>query len=52
VIMPKIVTKAPAMKDHAEYATKIKGQTAGYSNRVIPALKADADIEDNRFDFN
>jgi len=52
VVMPKAVAKAPAMKDHADYIAKIKGQTAGYSNRVIPALKADADIEDNRFEFN
>ena len=52
VVMPKMVTKAPALKDHSEYVAKIKGQTAGYPNRVIPALKADADIEDNRFEFN
>lgn len=52
VVMPKVVTKAPALKDHADYAAKIKAQTGGYANRVIPALKKDADIEDNRFEFN
>lgn len=52
VVKPTIVTKAPVLKDHAEYVTKMKGQTAGYSNRVLPALKADADIEDNRAEFN
>jgi len=52
VVQPIVITKAPALKDHSEYAAKVKGQVAGYSNRIIPALKKDADIEDNRFDFN
>lgn len=52
VVQPKIVTKAPAIKDHVDYINKMKQSTAGYPGRVIPALKADADIEDNRSKFN
>jgi peptidyl-prolyl cis-trans isomerase D len=52
VVQPKVITKAPVLKDHADYVTKVKAQTGGYSNRVVPALKADAEIEDNRAEFN
>jgi peptidyl-prolyl cis-trans isomerase D len=52
VVRTIAVTKAPAMKDHTEYVAKVKAQKAGDSNRTIPALKADADIEDNRAEFN
>lgn len=52
VVKPTIVTKAPVLADYADYVAKVKGMTGGYGNRVIPALKSDADIEDNRFDFN
>lgn len=51
VIQPKLITKAPALKNHADYIAKVKSQVAGYSGRVIPALKAEADIEDNRAKF-
>lgn len=44
--------KAPALKSHAAYVTKLKAQSASDANRVIPALKANAKIEDNRKDFN
>ncbi|OAB25162.1 peptidyl-prolyl cis-trans isomerase D [Flavobacterium fryxellicola] len=44
--------KAPAMKNHAPYVAKLKGQSASEVNRVIPALKGNAKIEDNRQDFN
>ena len=44
--------KAPALKEHAAYVAKLKAQTAGDGNRVIPALKANATIEDNRKQFN
>lgn len=44
--------KAPALKSHAAYVTKLKAQSASDANRVIPALKANAKIEDNRIDFN
>ena len=43
--------KAPALKSHAQYVTKIKAQTSGDSNRAIPSLKAAATIEDNRKQF-
>ncbi len=52
VVAPKSVAKAPAIKDHLDFINKVKGQVGGYSSRVIPALKADADIEDNREKFN
>lgn len=52
VVSPKAVTKAPAIKDHLDYVNKVKAMTGGYSSRVIPALKEDADIEDNRAKFN
>ena len=44
--------KAPTLKDHAPYVAKLKAQSAGDSNRVITALKANAKIEDNRSQFN
>ncbi len=46
------VVKAPALKSHAAYVTKLKTQSASDANRVIPALKENAKIEDNRMDFN
>jgi peptidyl-prolyl cis-trans isomerase D len=44
--------KAPAMKNHAPYVAKLKSQSASDVNRVIPALKSSAKIEDNRKQFN
>jgi peptidyl-prolyl cis-trans isomerase D len=44
--------KAPALKEHAAYVTKLKAQSASDMNRAIPALKANAKIEDNRGSFN
>jgi peptidyl-prolyl cis-trans isomerase D len=52
VIKPTAITKAPALKNHSDYVNKVKAQVAGYSGRVIGALKADADIEDDRLKFN
>ncbi|RZJ66716.1 MAG: peptidylprolyl isomerase [Flavobacterium sp.] len=52
MVQPKIVAKAPAIKEHVDYTNKLKQVTAGYPGRVVPALKADADIEDNRTKFN
>ena len=46
------VVKAPALKSHAAYVRKLKAQSASDANRVIPALKENAKIEDNRMDFN
>ena len=31
---------------------KLKSQSASDVNRILPALKEDADIKDNRKDFN
>jgi len=52
VVKPTAVTKAPVLKDYKDYSAKVKAQVAGYAGRVIPALKSDADIKDNRADFN
>lgn len=52
VVQPKLVIKAPALKSHTEFVNKLKQQKASFSGRVLPALKADAEIEDNRPEFN
>lgn len=44
--------KAPVLKDHATYVAQLKAQSANDSNRVIPALKENAEIKDNRSQFN
>jgi peptidyl-prolyl cis-trans isomerase D len=46
------IVKAPVLKSHAEYVAKLKAQSAGDSNRVLPALKDNAEIKDNRKQFN
>ena len=51
VVVTKSVVKAPVLKSHTDYVNKVKQQVASYSGRVIPALKSDADIQDNRADF-
>jgi peptidyl-prolyl cis-trans isomerase D len=51
VIVTKAVTKAPAIQNYDEYVAKVDQQVAGYSGRVIQALKENADIEDNRAEF-
>ena len=52
VVQTKVITKAPALKNHADYVAKLKSQNASAAGRIIPALKADAEIEDNRAKFN
>ncbi len=52
VVKSASVVKAPAIKDYTPYIAKLKTQSAGDSNRVIPALKVDAKIVDNRSQFN
>ncbi len=52
VVKATAITKAIVLKDHADYIAKLKAQTASYSSRIIPALKVDADIKDNRSQFN
>ncbi|MEZ7504156.1 peptidylprolyl isomerase [Flavobacterium sp. Arc2] len=44
--------KAAALKDVSPYLAKLKAQSAGDVNRVLPALKDNATIEDNRKQFN
>ncbi|OOG71804.1 peptidylprolyl isomerase [Flavobacterium sp. A45] len=44
--------KAPALKSYTDNVAKLKAQSASEVNRVLPALKDDADIKDNRKDFN
>jgi len=44
--------KAPVLKDHTAYVAKLKAQSAGDVNRVLPALKDKAEIKDKRKDFN
>ena len=51
VIVTKMVNKAPSIKKYDEYVNKIKPQVANYAGRVLPALKNDANIKDNRADF-
>ncbi|SEA61851.1 peptidyl-prolyl cis-trans isomerase D [Flavobacterium gillisiae] len=46
------IVKAPALKDVSPYVAKLKAQSAGDVNRVLPALKDNATIEDNRKQFN
>lgn len=52
VVKNMSTVKAPALKDHAPYVAKLKAQSASDVNRVIPALKNSAKIEDNRKQFN
>lgn len=52
VVLNNSTTKAPALASHAAYITKLKAQNAGDFNRVIPALKDNAEIKDNRSKFN
>ena len=51
-VKTKTVFTAPALKNYSEYVAKLKSQNASASGRVIPALKVDAKIEDNRSKFN
>jgi peptidyl-prolyl cis-trans isomerase D len=44
--------KAPDLLDYAPYVAKLKAKSAGDVNRVLPALKDKATIEDNRKQFN
>jgi peptidyl-prolyl cis-trans isomerase D len=52
VVKNNTTLKAPALKDHTAYVVKLKAQTAGDINRVLPALKDKAEIKDNRKQFN
>ena len=52
VVKPTVISKSPVLANHKDYIAKVKSQVAGYAGRVIPALKDNADIEDNRSKFN
>jgi len=52
VVNTKAITQGIVLKNYADYIAKIKAQTGSFSSRVIPALKAEADIKDNRAEFN
>jgi peptidyl-prolyl cis-trans isomerase D len=48
VVMPKAVTKAPALKAYTDYTAKLRSQNASAPGRIIPALRENAEIKDNR----
>ena len=52
VIRTKAVVKAPKSLDLKPFIAKVKSQNANAANGVMAALKSDADIEDNRPNFN
>ena len=52
IIRTKLVAKAPTSQDLKPFIAKVKQQNANASNGVMTALKSDADIEDNRGNFN
>lgn len=53
IIRTKSLTKAPAATNYTENITRLNGQARGQvAGRIYSALKKDADIEDNRAEFN
>lgn len=52
VVQTKSIVKSPQIKDYKDFVNKVKSQNAAAANRAIPALRVDADIEDNRAKFN
>ena len=52
VVRTKAMVKAPKLADLKPFIAKVKSQNANGSNGVMTALKSDADIEDNRPNFN
>jgi peptidyl-prolyl cis-trans isomerase D len=51
VVKTKTVVKAAKIANYDAYVAKLKGVAAQSSGRVLPALKNDAKIEDNRVNF-
>jgi peptidyl-prolyl cis-trans isomerase D len=51
VIKTKSVLKAPKAPNYTDYINKVKATASQGVGRVIPALKSDAKIEDNRLEF-
>ena len=50
-VKTKTVVAAPKLPNHTEYVAKLKAQSAAAAGQMIPALKENAKIEDNRLDF-
>ena len=51
VIKAKSVAKAPKIAKYDDYVNKLKGSAGQAAGRIIPALKNDAKIDDNRLEF-
>ncbi len=51
IIKAKSVVKAPKIAKYDDYVTKLKGSAAQAAGRIIPSLKNDAKINDNRLEF-
>ena len=51
VIKTKLITKAPKLPKYDDFTAKVKANAAQAANRVLPALKTNADIKDSRSDF-
>lgn len=51
IVKTKSVSKAPKLPKYDDYVNKLKPMSASAVNRVIPALKAKAEIDDNRASF-
>lgn len=52
VVKNTSTVKAPSLKNHTAFVAKLKQQSAGDAGRILPALKANATIVDNRSKFN
>jgi peptidyl-prolyl cis-trans isomerase D len=51
VVKAKSVVKAPKIAKHDAYVNKLAPMAQQAASRIIPALKANAKIEDNRLEF-
>ena len=51
VVKTKSVTKASKLPKYDDYINKVKAANAQSAGRIIPAMKNDAKIEDNRLEF-
>ena len=51
VIKTKSVAKAPKLPKYDDYVAKVKGTASQGAGRILPALKSDAKIDDNRIEF-
>jgi len=53
MVRTKAVTKAPALQNFTAITTRLSAEgRGGVQNRLTTALKDNADIEDNRYEFN